>query len=59
MIGIGPLNEAEIASTAARVPESLSGAVSDAYASGEYRVHLATVLTKRAMTAAFEAAGAA
>jgi CO/xanthine dehydrogenase FAD-binding subunit len=38
------------------VPEALSGAIGDTYASGEYRVHLAQVLAKRAIKAALEAA---
>jgi CO/xanthine dehydrogenase FAD-binding subunit len=29
----------------------------DAYASGEYRAHLATVLARRALTTAFDRAG--
>jgi CO/xanthine dehydrogenase FAD-binding subunit len=41
------------------VPEALSGAVGDTYASGEYRVHLATVLAKRAITKALGAAAGA
>jgi aerobic carbon-monoxide dehydrogenase medium subunit len=58
-IGMAPVDEAALAAAAGKVPESLSSAVGDAYASGEYRVHLATVLAKRALTAAFEAAEAA
>jgi len=56
-IGIAPVDEAAIAAAAEKVPEALSGAIGDTYASGEYRVHLAQVLAKRAITAAFEAAG--
>jgi aerobic carbon-monoxide dehydrogenase medium subunit len=59
MIGIAPVDEAAIAAAAAKVPEALTGAFGDTYASAEYRVHLATVETKRAITAAFEAAGGA
>jgi carbon-monoxide dehydrogenase medium subunit len=55
-IGIAPVDEAAIASAAEKVPEALSGAIGDTYASGEYRVHLAQVLAKRAIRAAFEAA---
>ena len=57
MIGIAPVDEAAIAAAAAKVPEALGGAVGDTYASAEYRVHLAQVLAKRAITAAFGAAG--
>ncbi len=38
------------------MPAALSGALSDRYASGEYRVQLAQVLAKRAIKAALEAA---
>ncbi len=55
-IGIAPVDEAAIAAVAEKVPAALSGALSDTYASGEYRVHLAEVLAKRAMKAALEAA---
>jgi carbon-monoxide dehydrogenase medium subunit len=55
-IGIAPVDEAAIAAAAEKVPEALSGAIGDTYASGEYRVHLAQVLARRAITAAFEAA---
>src|SRR5712691_5309690 len=40
-------NEANIARAAAAVGEALSKPLSDPYASGEFRVHLATVMTKR------------
>ena len=56
-IGIAPVAEAAIAAAAEKVPEALSGAIGDTYASGEYRVHLAQVLAQRAIRAAFEAAG--
>jgi carbon-monoxide dehydrogenase medium subunit len=56
MIGIAPVDEAGIAAAAEKVPAALSGAVGDTYASGDYRVHLATVMARRAIAAAFEAA---
>jgi carbon-monoxide dehydrogenase medium subunit len=59
MIGIAPVDEAAIAAAADKVPEALSGAFGDTYASAAYRVHLATVGAKRAIRAAFDAAGAA
>jgi aerobic carbon-monoxide dehydrogenase medium subunit len=55
-IGIAPVDEAVIAAAAEKVPEALSGPIGDTYASGEYRVHLAQVLAKRAIKAALEAA---
>jgi aerobic carbon-monoxide dehydrogenase medium subunit len=55
-IGIAPVDEAAIAAVAEKVPAALPGALSDTYASGEYRVHLAQVLAKRAIKAALEAA---
>lgn len=51
-------SEEEIADAAGRVAESLPNAMGDLYASAEYRVHLATVLAKRALLAAFERASA-
>jgi carbon-monoxide dehydrogenase medium subunit len=54
--GTAPSDDA-IAAAAARVPESLARTTGDTYASGEYRVHLATVLAARALTKAFERAG--
>jgi carbon-monoxide dehydrogenase medium subunit len=59
MIGIAPVDEAAIAAAAEKVPEALAGALGDTYASAEYRVHLAKVLAKRAITRALEAARAA
>jgi carbon-monoxide dehydrogenase medium subunit len=56
MIGIAPVDEAAIAAAAEKVPEALAGALGDTYASGEYRVHLAKVLAKRAITRALEVA---
>jgi aerobic carbon-monoxide dehydrogenase medium subunit len=56
MIGIAPVDEAAIATAAEKVPAALSGALGDTYASGDYRVHLATVMARRAIAAAFEAA---
>jgi aerobic carbon-monoxide dehydrogenase medium subunit len=53
----GAGTEDAISAAAAKVPESLPDATSDAYASGEYRTHLAKVLAKRALTKAFERAG--
>jgi aerobic carbon-monoxide dehydrogenase medium subunit len=50
----GPVSDEAIAAAAAKVPESLTSPTSDAYATGEYRVHLAGVLAARALTTAFE-----
>jgi aerobic carbon-monoxide dehydrogenase medium subunit len=55
-IGIAPVDEEAIAAVAEKVPAALSGELSDTYASGEYRVHLAQVLAKRAIKAALAAA---
>ena len=52
----GPISDDAIAAAAAKVPESLTSPTTDAYASGEYRVHLAEVLAARALTKAFERA---
>jgi carbon-monoxide dehydrogenase medium subunit len=49
-----PGSEEAIAAAAGKVPESLSAAIGDTYASGEYRTHLASVLTRRALARAFE-----
>lgn len=43
---------ATIEKAAAKVGEAISDPLGDHYASGEFRVHLATVLAKRALTAA-------
>ena len=56
IIGMSPVDGVAISGAAEKVPEALSGAVGDTYASGEYRVHLATVLARRAITTALEAA---
>jgi carbon-monoxide dehydrogenase medium subunit len=56
LIGIAPVDEEKLAAAVHRLPEALSGAIGDTYASGEYRVHLAQVLAKRAIRAALEAA---
>jgi aerobic carbon-monoxide dehydrogenase medium subunit len=55
MIGIAPVDEAAIGAAVEKVPAALSGAIGDTYASAEYRVHLAKVMTKRAIAAALEA----
>ncbi len=51
------LSAENIAAAAARVVEALPDPLGDNYASGEYRHHLATVLAKRALTAAAGQAG--
>lgn len=51
-------DDGAVARAAARVGEGLSSPLSDLYASGEYRVHLATVLARRALAAAVERARA-
>ena len=56
---VGSPGSAEaIGAAAAKVPEALKGALSDSYASGEYRTHLASVLARRALETAFERAAA-
>jgi aerobic carbon-monoxide dehydrogenase medium subunit len=52
----GPGSEEAIAAAADKVPEAIPHAMGDAYASGEYRTHLAKVLAARALTEAFERA---
>jgi carbon-monoxide dehydrogenase medium subunit len=47
----------EIAGAAERVAEAIPDAMGDAYASGEYRTHLAQVLAARALSGAFERTG--
>ena len=51
------LSADNIAAAAAKVADAISDPLSDYYASGEYRQHLATVLAKRALTAAAQRAG--
>lgn len=51
-----PANVATIRSAARRVADALSEPLSDNYASGEYRVHLATVMAERALAIALERA---
>ena len=46
-------SEDAIAAAAAAVAEDLTNPIGDHYASGEFRVHLASVLTKRALREAF------
>ena len=52
----GPGSEDAIAAAAEKVPESIPHAIGDAYASAEYRTHLAKVLAARALRKAFERA---
>ena len=52
-----PGSEEAIAAAAEKVPEALTDAIGDTYASAEYRTHLATVLAKRALRRAFDRAG--
>ena len=52
----GPGSEEAIAAAAEKVTESLPETTGDAYASGEYRAHLAKVLAGRALAKAFERA---
>jgi len=56
LVGSAPTEEA-IAAAVEHVAEALDSPTGDTYASGEYRVHLAAVLAKRALTAAAERAG--
>jgi carbon-monoxide dehydrogenase medium subunit len=53
LIDIAPLDEEAVAE---KLSAALSGAIGDTYASGEYRVHLAQVLARRAIKVALEAA---
>jgi carbon-monoxide dehydrogenase medium subunit len=46
------LAEETIAAAAARIPEALTDPIGDHYASADYRVHLASVLARRAISAA-------
>jgi carbon-monoxide dehydrogenase medium subunit len=52
----GSGSEEAIAAAAERVPEAITNAIGDTYASGEYRTHLAKVLAARALRRAFERA---
>lgn len=52
-----PGSDESIAAAAAKLPESLGDAIGDTYASADYRIHLATVLARRALRTAFERAG--
>jgi carbon-monoxide dehydrogenase medium subunit len=56
LIAVSAVEAEAIEAVAEELPDALSGAFSDTYASGEYRVHLAQVLAKRAIKAALEAA---
>jgi carbon-monoxide dehydrogenase medium subunit len=47
-----PLGDAAFAAAAAKVAAAIQEPLSDPYASGEYRTHLATVLARRALAAA-------
>jgi len=53
--GQSPSAEA-IAAACENVAEALENPLGDIYASGEYRTHLATVLSRRALTEAFKRA---
>jgi aerobic carbon-monoxide dehydrogenase medium subunit len=55
LVGKKP-DTATIESAAAQVAALVPDPMADTYASGEFRVHLASVLAKRALTAAFERA---
>jgi carbon-monoxide dehydrogenase medium subunit len=46
------VNESNIERAAAAVAEAIKKPLSDSYASGEFRTHLATVMTRRALTQA-------
>ena len=46
------LDEASIAAAAALVADAIVDPIGDHYASAEYRMHLATVLAKKAITKA-------
>ena len=52
-----PPSEESVAAAADKVAAALPNAMSDTYASGEYRVHLATVHAGQALRTAFERAG--
>jgi aerobic carbon-monoxide dehydrogenase medium subunit len=49
-------NDASVAAAAAKVADAIKEPIGDTYASGDFRVHLATVLAKRALRAAADQA---
>jgi aerobic carbon-monoxide dehydrogenase medium subunit len=51
---LGDGSESQLAAAAERVPAMLTDPITDTYASGEYRVHLAKVLAKRALAQAID-----
>jgi carbon-monoxide dehydrogenase medium subunit len=53
-----PLDEANIAAAAALVAGAITDPIGDHYASAEYRIHLATVLARKAIAKAAKKAGA-
>jgi CO/xanthine dehydrogenase FAD-binding subunit len=55
VVGAPPSEESAVAA-ADKVAEALPNAMSDTYASGEYRTHLAGVLAKKALEVAFDRA---
>jgi len=48
-----PASDDTVLAAAAAVADELTDPIGDLYASGEFRVHLASVLTKRALAEAF------
>ncbi|MEE9183204.1 MAG: xanthine dehydrogenase family protein subunit M, partial [Acidimicrobiia bacterium] len=56
LVGEAP-SEENNAQAASQVPDALANPLGDIYASGEFRVHLAEVLTKRALADAFARSG--
>jgi aerobic carbon-monoxide dehydrogenase medium subunit len=55
-IAFSPGDESAIEAVVDELPAALSAALSDTYASGEYRIHLAQVMAKRAIKAALATA---
>jgi carbon-monoxide dehydrogenase medium subunit len=53
---VGGVTGTPVVTDEEKMRAALSGAIGDTYASGEYRIHLAQVLAKRAIKAALEAA---
>ena len=53
-----PPEETKLVGAGAKVAEAIKDPLSDLYASGEYRIHLATVLARRALAKAVERARA-